>query len=162
MLGNLMYQTVAPSETLVLVSGISSGRLARLRENFPHARFTATGNLNDWGHEKRSVGLNSAAGEYVGFFNDDDTYANNYLEVMLTRAAQTGADVVYCSWNEIPDCAFQTCSSTAGNFIVRTSVGRRAGYVSRDYTADGHFISSVQRFMNEAVKVNDILYFHNV
>lgn len=157
-----MYQTIPPTQTLVFTSGVGVGQLMRLREDFPNVSFRACENRNDWGHEKRALGLGLADGEYVGFFNDDDTYANHYLEVMLTRAAQTGADVVFCSWNEIPECAFQTCSSTAGNFIVRTSVGRLAGYNGRDYTADGHFISRVGNFMNEAVKVDQMLYFHNV
>jgi hypothetical protein len=70
-------------------------------------------------------------------------------------------DVVYCAWNEIPQCCFQSLSSTSGNFLVRTEVGRRAGYLRRDYEADGHFIDAVAGLAREVRRVDQIVYFWN-
>lgn len=115
--------------------------------------------MNDWGHADRARGLAHASSEFVGFFNDDDSYDLTYVEKMLTAADK--ADVVYCAWNEIPDCVFQTCSSTAGNFIVRTELARKAGYNGRDYIADGHFIEAIKTLDPRIVKVDEVLYRHN-
>lgn len=158
-LGNLMYQTVPPDETIALMS--NTGAVMRLREDFPHVNFLEQENREDWGHDKRATGLQMATQDYVGFFNDDDSYANDYLEKMLTRAAE-GNDVVYCAWNTIPGCHFGMASSTSGNFIFRREVGLEAGYSSREYAADGHFIEALNSVTGKISKVGEILYFHNV
>lgn len=165
-LGNLMYQTRKPDETLVLVSGVSSHALAEMAEEFPHARFLAREDRADWGHEKRAEGLSLAGSEYVGWFNDDDSYALTYVEKMLD--AIDGFDVAYCRWNSIPNCGFRLCSSTSGNFIVRTSLAQAVGYpTARDdegrlrYESDGMFINALSRAGMVAPRVDEILYFHN-
>ena len=161
MLGNLRYQTCPPSETLTYVSGMSAAGTQKLREQFPDVTFTPCENLEDWGHQKRSLGLQAATGDYLGFFNDDDSYTLDYLEQMLGTAARTGADVVYCGWNEQPNCQFHLGSSTAGNFVARTSVAQAAEYRERVYEADGHFIDQLAQKANQVVKVDHVLYFHN-
>lgn len=161
MLGNLQYQIVPPTETLVYVSGLKPSRIGKLREHFPHCRFSRQPDLQDWGHDKRRQGVQDAAGDYLGFFNDDDSYDNAYLHTML-HAVADGADAAYCAWNEQPNCSFGLGSSTAGNFIVRTSLARSIGYpVDHGYECDGHFINAVEAFANQVVRVDEILYWHN-
>lgn len=159
MLGNLMYQTRKPDETLVLVSGVPAHVLAELAEDFPHATFRACEDRQDWGHEKRSQGLALASKEWVGFFNDDDSYSQQYLEKML--AAGENADAVYCGWNTIRRPDFRLCSSTSGNFIVRTALAKAVGYTSRAYEADGHFIDGLVAAGARPVFVDELLYAHN-
>lgn len=159
MLGILRYQTRPPDEILVYVSGVSAAVFARLTEDFPDVHFSLVDDMEDWGHDKRATGLRDATSEWVGFFNDDDSYSRDYLEKMLT--AGEGYDVVFCAWNEIPDCEFRGCSSTAGNFLVRTSLARQAGWEGRDYAADAHFIDALNVAGAVSVKVPEILYRHN-
>src|SRR6185312_10487735 len=81
MLGNLRYQTRKPDEVLVFVSDMDD--IMRLREEFPDVQFYVERNRNDWGHEKRSKGVEAAFSDYLGFFNADDTYALSYVERMM-------------------------------------------------------------------------------
>lgn len=157
MLGNLMYQTRKPDQTAVLVSGTDSVVVAELREDFPHATFHVREDRQDWGHAKRAEGIEIATGDYLAFFNDDDSYELDFIETMLE--AVDGYDVAYCAWNRIPECEFRTCSSTSGNYIVRTGLARQVGYAGRDYSADGTFIEDLKRAgATIAPKVNRILY----
>lgn len=161
-LGNLKYQTWPPDETLVFVSGLERGVFARLAEDFPHARFHLEDDRQDWGHAKRAAGVERAASDYLGFFNDDDSYEQCYVAAMMVAAAPVHADVVYCGWNTYPKCEFRLGSSTSGNFIVRTQLAREVGYpASRVYENDGHFIDALARKAETIVRVPDVLYAHN-
>lgn len=155
LLGNLMYQTRPPDEIIVLVSDPQD--LARLREDFPEVQFCEQENKNDWGHDKRSVGLGMALGDWVGFFNDDDSYHDQYLEKMI----RDDADIVYCDWN-IPNCGFFPGSSTSGNFVIRTELARKVGWRWRHYEADGQFILFTSRQTSRIEKVKERLYSHNI
>lgn len=157
-LGNLHYQTRHPDETLCFVSGISRAEFCRLAEEFPWVQFFFEDDLADWGHAKRSAGVERATREYVGFFNDDDSYSLDYIERML----EPRADAVYCAWNEQPECVFSSGSSTSGNFIVRSEIAKKIGYPSDAvYENDGVFINRINNHAKSIVKVNDILYTHN-
>lgn len=159
MLGVLMYQTRPPDDTIVMHSGYDPGVICRLAEDFPHVDgWFRHDDQRDFGHAKRADGIAQATGDYLGFFNDDDSYAADYLEKMMAAVAETG--VAYCGWNEQPGCVFKLSSSTAGNFIVNTTVARQAGYKGRDYTADGDFINRL-RELTRPVKVDEVLYHHN-
>lgn len=157
MLGCLRYQTRPPDEVLVFCSDTRD--LARLREDFPEATFSEQPDLADWGHDKRATGLAQAGSEWVGFFNDDDDYDRHYIEQMLAEGS--AADVVFCEWNENPGCEFRLYQSTAGNFIVRSNLGRAVGWAGRDYEADGRFIEALNSARARVVKVADRLYTHN-
>lgn len=158
-LGNLRYQTRKPDEVILLCSG-DCGDMVRLREDFPEAQLVLTSDKQDWGHDKRALGLGMAEGEAVGFFNADDSYELTYVEKMMAEI-EAGADAVYCSWSGIPDCTFNCCSSTSGNFIVRTGLARAVGYTQRDYCADGAFINAIRDNATHVARVDDLLYHHN-
>ena len=160
MLGNLMYQTRPPDETIVLVSGLSPALVAGLREHFPAVSFHERPDLQDWGHAKRAEGLALARKDWVGFFNDDDSYAVDYLEKMLAAGTDL-VDAVFCAWNRIPGCHFGLGSSTSGNFIVRRELAQKVTYPTRRYEADGDFIEALNRAGARSVKVDEILYHHN-
>jgi len=153
MLGNLMYQTRKPDETIVLYSGYES--VARLREEFPWALWVERPNLEDFGHDKRAHGIELATKDFLGFFNDDDTYELSYVEKMLKAVEM--ADAAYCQWNN-GDVQFCLGSSTSGNFIVRTELAKSVGYPERDYSADGKFIDRVHGRANGIVYVRENLY----
>lgn len=130
---------------------------AELREDFPAVTFHVREDRQDWGHAKRAEGIEIATGDYLAFFNDDDSYELDFIETMLE--AVDGYDVAYCAWNRIPKCEFRTCSSTSGNYIVRTGLARQVGYTGRDYSADGTFIEDLKRAGAAiAPKVERILY----
>ena len=163
-LGNLLYQTRPPDELLVLVSDVSASEVAKLREHFPKAQFFPQPNFNDWGHEKRSAGVQWASGDYLGFFNSDDEYELDYIEKMMKAVGVLKFDAAFCGWtgeHGNPHPTFTLGSSTSGNFIVRTELAQRVGYWSRAYEADGHFINAVRSNAKRIAFVNDVLYHHH-
>jgi hypothetical protein len=159
LLGNLIYQTRKPDEILVFCSDPHDWE--QLKEDFEaHVDdWVRCENRRDWGHEKRSQGVELATSDYLGFFNDDDSYAETYVEKML--AAAEGVEVAYCAWSSIPQCTFNFGSSTSGNFIVAREIAQQVGYQGRGYCADGEFIDALTAAGATAVKVDEILYFHN-
>lgn len=166
MLGNLRYQTRPPDETIVLCSDTPD--VARLREEFEDVEFLERPNHNDWGHEKRAEGLDRATGDWLGFFNDDDSYDRTYIARML-RAARVfppgTVDVVYCNWN-IPMSGshsedFRLGRSTSGNFIAMRDLAQEVGWTGRHYEADGEFINALADSAFGIAFVPERLYFHN-
>lgn len=161
-LGNLLYQTRKPDEVLVYAS--ETPGLLRVFEDFD-GKFETLAvfdepNLEDWGHDKRAKGVWDASGDYLGFFNDDDDYANDYLDKMLAAAEQEQAEIVYCRWNG-QDCALALGSSTSGNFIVSGALARNVGYRHRHYEADGQFLEDLKAWDPVVAKVEESLYTHN-
>ena len=47
----------------------------------------------------RNKGIILANGEYVGFIDNDDTVAPDYIEHILHRAKETEADIVQCGYS---------------------------------------------------------------
>lgn len=171
-LENLRRQSRLPDEVFVLVSGYTPGVFAQLAAENPKALFfREDGDPPDWGHHKREAALSWARSDYIGWWNDDCTYDDSYIEVMMGTAEQTDADVVYCAWNRVPypHCRFASGASDAGSYIVRTQLARRVGYPQanpktgfHDYATDGVFIDALAKATEQVVPVNEMLYQHNV
>lgn len=157
MLGELRYQTRPADETIVMHSDVMD--IAITADLFPEAQFHPSENHEDFGHQKRHEGLLLSTSDYTCFVNDDDSYTTTYLERMLALAPD--CDAIYCAWNEQPNCSFNIGSSTAGNFVFATNLGKRVGYNDRNYEADGHFIDKLRDNAIKVGRVDDVLYFHN-
>lgn len=156
-IASLMAQSRKPDEIIVLASEID---LSNLREAFPKVVFYEEPDLKDWGHDKRAKGLNLATSDYTGWFNHDDSYHQSYIEIMMMEA-EFGNDVVYCGWNKMDKPGFVANQSTSGNYILKTELGRKAGYTDRHYEADGTFISRISALDPKIRFVNKVLYYHN-
>jgi cytidyltransferase-like protein len=159
MIGNLLAQTRPPDEIILVATETPRGILNDLA-SYETIRVETIDEVGDWGHAKRAHGLELATGDWVGFFNDDDAYLDDYLERMLV-AATGDVDVVYCEWNENPGCDFAIYQSTAGNFIVRRELAQKVGWTERRYEADGDFIEALKAAGASVGKVDEILYHHN-
>lgn len=164
-LDHLLQQTRVPDEILVFVS--AHRQAIELRSADPRVRFFVVANKNDWGHEKRALGLRLASCDAIGWFNHDDEYDLEYVEQMMAEI-ENGSDVVYCNWshggkgcNVNQDCRFAGGNSTSGNWIGRTGLIRSVGYSSRDYSADANLIDAVAATRPLITKVESTLYHHN-
>jgi len=155
-------QTRLPSEIIAFASDIDICKIdiETINDYVPIIDLYAESNLSDYGHAKRAKGLSMATGDFIGFFNADDSYEPEYIETMM-REAESGADVAFCAWNEEHKPLFKYNSSTGGNFIVRTEIGRQAGYTDREYAADGLFIDRIAKLTDKIAFVDRILYYHN-
>jgi len=173
-LDNLEQQTQRPDEVLLFWSG-NSGHRGRplfwddqigMIDTDLALRAIKQPNKNDWGHDKRDRGLKLAQGDYIGFFNADDRYAENYIGTMMKAAERDRAGLVYCFWHPMGPCIAALGSSTSGNFIVHRDVAAEAGgWTSRRYEADGDFIEEAvrasQRLGKRVTQVPHTLYWHN-
>lgn len=62
----------------------------------------------------RNRGLDMCRGEYVALLDSDDYWKPQMLERMLSRAKDTGADIVYCSYELVDEHGQQLCN----DFVV--------------------------------------------
>lgn len=117
-------------------------------------------NYDDWGHQKRADAIAICETDYITFWNCDDEYSEDFLDKMLAQ----DADVVHCKYKhktgKILGTTFKANNSTSGNFIIRTELAKKAGWNSREYCADGIFISDVNKFNPSVAFVDEILYTH--
>ena len=153
----LLAQSRKPDEIIVLASDIDC---SVARKRYTGITFYQEPNLNDWGHDKRAKGLDLATSDYAGWFNHDDSYDPHYIAEMMWQA-ELGHDVVYCGWSKNQTPRFHKGSSTSGNYIVKTELGRRAGYADRHYEADGTFIDRIAKLTESIKFLPGTMYFHN-
>lgn len=142
-------------EKIVLVSDMAV-------RDYPN--FYRCPNRDDWGHEKRSLGLFLAKGDYVAFFNTDDEYEDTYLTEMVA-ATEDGTDLVYCDFYShlfggIRKSEPRMQAITSGNFLVKRELAQRVGYNHRVYEADGLFIEDIMKAGATHKRVPEVLYTH--
>ena len=120
-------------------------------------------NRADYGYEKRRVLLPEIDEDFVAFVCHDDTYDPRYLK-LVAEGIEEGYDVIYCSWNDIPDCTFAACSSTLGNFVVRTALAQAVSFESPgdEGLCDAFMIERLKRAGAKVKRLDDLLYFHNI
>ena len=62
----------------------------------------------------RNRGLDLCRGKYAALLDSDDYWLPEFLEKMLARAEETGADIVYCSYEMVDESNRKVCN----DFIV--------------------------------------------
>ena len=53
--------------------------------------------------EARNNGISHSTGEYLVFIDSDDTVEKNYVEFLLNKMINSGADLVCCGYKDISD-----------------------------------------------------------
>lgn len=121
-LKNLEDQTRTADEVLVECSGVCAPATRK------HDYLGAVETLNQFGYEKRNRLAEKATSEWLGFFCHDDSYDLTYIQQMMDKAQSfLRPDVVWCWWNDHPDCRFWPCDSTLGNFIIKRDMFLKHG-----------------------------------
>ena len=130
---------------------------------------------NDYGHSLRQIGLERSSAEYTLITNDDNYYTPNFVQEMIGEARKSESDVVYCDMvhshirydqpNPIGYQAFITKPHInyidMGSFIFRTDLGKKVGFKSRSFEADGVFFEELKNNTERITKVKKILFVHN-
>ena len=154
---NLKEQTFTPYEVIPICSGYTG---------YLPVKGIEVEDKNDWGHEKRALGIKEARGLYMMFANDDDYYHPDFLEKLTAKAHESKADIIYCNFTshnhggKVVNSRPEECFITSGNFIVRTSLAKRVGWNHRHYQADWEFINDCKKAGATFAKVDEVLYEH--
>lgn len=131
----------------------------------PTTKIFEVPNRNDWGHEKRSKGIEKATQPYLLFVNSDDIYSSEFLRVMLNAAIESNKDFIYADWigkhnNRLINAELRLGAITSGCYIVKTSIAQEVGYKDRHYEADWTFIKGILDYGASTLKVEGGYYIH--
>lgn len=132
----------------------------------------------------RSNGLKIATGDYIAYCDSDDWVANNTYELLLEKAEQTNADIVYCNFNMVyydkileydnlqlinDKKDFLRTYMTTGWTSLCNLISRRNLYVDNNldfsdkfsYCEDFYLSVKLMFFSEKIEKVNKYLYYYN-
>ena len=105
-------QTVSDWELLVIDDGSCDDTpqvAARLAERDPRIRLLVN-EMNMGVARTRNRGMDACRGRYVAFLDSDDYWKPQMLEKMIARAEETGADIIYCSYELVDEQGKKVCN----------------------------------------------------
>ena len=115
-IASVIAQTVADWE-LIVIDDCSTDDTVQIVSAFARQdpRIQLLTNAVNMGVAKtRNRGLDLCRGQYVALLDSDDCWKPRFLEKMLARAEQTGADIIYCSYELVDEQDEKVCN----DFIV--------------------------------------------
>lgn len=113
---SVQAQSVSSWEMIVIDDG-STDRTQEIVTEYAQmdARIRLIVNESNMGVARtRNRGLELFQGKYVAFLDSDDYWEPTLLEKMISRAEETGADIIYCSYSLVDECGKKVCN----DFIV--------------------------------------------
>ena len=127
-LGSLSAQTFSDIEIICVNDGSSDGSLALLQR-----LATSDDRIKILDFKKnqgvsmaRNAGIDAASGEYVYFLDSDDWIDTDYLEAMISKARETGLNVVVNA-NYVKEYDDPSANRVSGSFGF---IDKEAGYYS--------------------------------
>lgn len=115
-----------------------------------------------WGHPYRQLGIDMAAGEYVGLSNDDNYYVPGYLEQMIGELQSENADLVfcmaihrYCGWNVTKP------GNDLGCWIAKRELVQQCPWPGNHFTADQDHMRSLIEKSNKTIVLKKPLFIKN-
>ncbi|MBQ7955112.1 MAG: glycosyltransferase family 2 protein [Lachnospiraceae bacterium] len=105
-LDSLVTQTISDYEIIAVDDGStddSPAILGEYQEKYPDKFKVIYHEKNKRQGGAKNTGLKVAAGQWVGFIDSDDWVTPDYYEKLLTKAEQTGADMVGCDYTLVTE-----------------------------------------------------------
>ncbi len=118
-IASVMAQTVTDWE-LIVIDDCSTDDTRRIVADLAQkdSRIHLLTNTVNMGVAKtRNRGMDLCQGQYVALLDSDDYWKPLLLEKMLARAEETGADIIYCSYEMVGEQGEKVCN----DFIVPSS-----------------------------------------
>lgn len=109
-LDSLLAQTVKDYEILAVDDCSTDNSLEILRQyekDHPETIKVITSPQNRHQGGAKNKGLKAAQGEWVGFIDSDDWISPDMYEKLITRAEETGADLVGCDYSLVTEHSFE-------------------------------------------------------
>jgi len=113
---SVLSQTVSDWQMLLIDDG-SSDNTQKIVTEFAQKdpRIQLVVNESNMGVAKtRNRGMELCRGKYVALLDSDDYWKPQLLEKMIARAEETGADIIYCSYEIVDEQGSKVCN----DFIV--------------------------------------------
>lgn len=101
-LNSLVNQTISDYEIIAVDDCSTDNSLEILRsyqKKFPDKIRVIASPVNKKQGGAKNLGLEVACGEWIGFIDSDDWVTEDFYERLLTRAEETGADMVGCDYH---------------------------------------------------------------
>ncbi|MBR5798527.1 MAG: glycosyltransferase [Lachnospiraceae bacterium] len=101
-LNSLVNQTISDYEILAVDDCSTDNSLEILRayeEKYPEKFIVIASPENRKQGGAKNLGLLKAQGDFIGFIDSDDWVTPDYYEKLITRAEETGADIVGCDYH---------------------------------------------------------------
>lgn len=188
---SLLNQSISEDVEYIFVNDCSSDDsielLFEVLSKYPHASNKAR--IIELPENKgaaiaRSVGLSVASGNYIAYCDSDDWIASNMYELLLNKAEETDADIVYSDFNMVYSdklieyknlqamsnrVKFLKTYMITGWTSLCNMIAKRSLYVNhrldfpKNFTYCEDFYLSVKLiyFANKVEKVNNYLYYYN-
>ena len=118
-IASVIAQTVTDWE-LIVIDDCSTDDTRRIVADLAQKDFRIqllTNAVNMGVAKTRNRGMDLCQGQYVALLDSDDYWKPQLLEKMLARAKETGADIVYCSYEMVGEQGEKVCN----DFIVPAS-----------------------------------------
>lgn len=113
---SVISQTVTDWELFVLddCSNDKSFEIIKELAETDSRIYVIPNNVNMGVARTRNRGMDLCKGQYVAFLDSDDYWKPQMLENMIARAKETGADIIYCSYELVDEQGRKVCN----DFIV--------------------------------------------
>ena len=109
-LDSLINQTITDYEIIAVDDCSTDNSFAILQEyehKYPDKFRAIHSPVNKRQGGAKNIGIREANGEWIGFIDSDDWIVPEYYERLLTRAAETGADIVGCDYSRVNSHTFE-------------------------------------------------------
>ena len=109
-LDSLINQTITDYEIIAVDDCSTDNSLEILQEyerKYPDKFRAIHSPVNKRQGGAKNIGIREAKGEWIGFIDSDDWIVPDYYERLLTRAAETGADIVGCDYSRVNSHTFE-------------------------------------------------------
>ncbi len=130
-LDSLVHQTLPDEEIeIIAVDDASTDNsfalMQEYEQNYPNRFIAIHSPHNHHQGGAKNIGLTIARGEWIGFIDADDWVTEDYYEILLKKAAETGADMVGCDY-----CLVDSHTMEVGQ-IVHNNTPEQTGIMDRD------------------------------
>lgn len=109
-LDSLINQTITDYEIIAVDDCSTDNSLDILKEyesKYPDKFRAIHSPVNKRQGGAKNIGIREAKGEWIGFIDSDDWITPDFYERLLTRAAETGADIVGCDYSMVDHHTFE-------------------------------------------------------
>ena len=124
-LDSLINQTITDYEIIAVDDCSTDNSLDVLRDyeqKYPEKFRAIHSPVNKRQGGAKNIGIREAKGEWIGFIDSDDWIVPDFYEKLITRATQTGADIVGCDYCLVDHHTFEATAGVHNNHMEQSGV----------------------------------------